>query len=403
MHGAGRKPGTHPILFLPLYLPFSLPAGFASVALGRRLHDGGVDPAAIGALMAALIAPQLTKILWAPLVDTAFTVRGWYAAAAVLSSLALAALGLIPARPSSLPSLVALMLLLSLAATFMSMAAERLMAHATAPDRRGQAGGWSQAGNLLGSAVGGGGGLWMATHLDPPWLASLLLAALPMVCTGALAAVAEPERNSSGLGISASLAEVANDVWSLLRSRPGVATLILFLLPVGSGAASSLVGALASDWRVSADQLAALAGLGSGAASLLGAIAGGYLSDRADRRTSYLLFGFLLAAVALGMAAAPRTPQAFIAFALAYSAAMGMCQAAFVAVTLETIGRGAAATKFSFFAAVSNAPIAYMALLEGWARSRWNAGGMLALEGVLGIGSGLLFLALFGALRPRQA
>ena len=39
----------------------------------------------------------------------------------------------------------------SLTSTFSAMAADSLMAQATAPEERGRAGGWSQAGNLGGS------------------------------------------------------------------------------------------------------------------------------------------------------------------------------------------------------------------------------------------------------------
>ncbi len=128
-------------------------------------------------------------------------------------------------------------------------------------------------------------------------------------------------------------------------------------------------------------------------------MAGGYICDRLDRGTAYVAFGFVLAGVAVAMALAPHTPWLFVGFALAYMAASGLVQAAFAAVTLETIGLGAAATKFSLFAALNNAPFAYMAVIEGWARARWNSGAMLALEGALGAVSGLGFLLVRSAAR----
>jgi len=41
------------------------------------------------------------------------------------------------------------------------MAADSLKAHATAPEEKGRAG-WSYAGNLGGSGLGGGAGMWLA-------------------------------------------------------------------------------------------------------------------------------------------------------------------------------------------------------------------------------------------------
>ena len=402
MDGTGRAPATHPVVFLPLYLPFSLPIGFVSVALARRLHDAGVSTTGIGMLVALMIGIQLIKVLWAPIVDASFGFRRWYAMAAVLSALAIAAIGATPADPASLPALTVLAVVLSIAGSFMGMATEGLMAYATQPDARGRAGGWSQAGNLLGGAVGGGAGLWLATHLHPQWAAGAVLGLIPLTCAGALAFVHAPNRRGPDAPAEPGLVGVAKDAWGMLRSRQGRLTLLLFALPVGCGAAANLVGALAGDWKVSADLLAALAGLGSGTASVVGAIIGGYVCDRLDRKTAYLAFGFLLAAIALGMALAPRTPLMFVAFALAYAAASGLVQAAFAAVTLETIGLGAAATKFTLFAALNNAPFAYMALVEGWAHTRWNAGAMLALEGAMGIGSGLAFIAVVLATRRRR-
>ena len=402
MDGSGRAPATHPVVFLPLYLPFSLPIGFVSVALARRLHDAGVATTGIGVLVALMIGIQLIKVLWAPIVDASFGFRRWYALAAILAGLAIAAIGAEPADAASLPALTALAVVLSIAVSFMGMATEGLMAYATQPGQRGRAGGWSQAGNLLGGAVGGGAGLWLATHLHPQWAAGAVLGLVPVSCIGALAFVRAPSRKGPDAPAQPGLASVAKDAWAMLRSRQGLLTLLLFVLPIGCGAAANLVGAVAGDWKVSADLLAVMTGLGSGAASFLGAIAGGYVCDRLDRKTAYLAFGFALVAIAVGMALAPRTPEMFVVFALAYAAASGLVQAAFAAVTLETIGLGAAATKFTLFAALNNAPFAYMALVDSWARTRWNSGAMLALEGALGIGSGLAFIAVRRATRRRQ-
>jgi hypothetical protein len=69
---------------------------------------------------------------------------------------------------------------------------------------------------------------------------------------------------------------------------------------------------------------------------------------------------------------------------------------------LEAIGKGAAATKYSLFASLSNMPIYYMTNVEGWAHDRWNAAGMLFTEAVLCAVGAALFLALAAWLLPKR-
>ena len=62
-------------------------------------------------------------------------------------------------------------------------------------------------------------------------------------------------------------------------------------------------------------------------------------------------------------------------------------------MTLDAIGLGAAATKYSVFISLSNVPIVYMTALEGWAHAQWGTNGLLYTEAALGIASVLVFCA----------
>ena len=53
------------------------------------------------------------------------------------------------------------------------------------------------------------------------------------------------------------------------------------------------------------------------------------------------------------------------------------------AVVLEAMGLGAAATKYNLFASLSNTPIAYMTLVDGWAHTQGGAGAMLQAEAAI--------------------
>src|ERR1700722_16057974 len=77
-----------------------------------------------------------------------------------------------------------------------------------------------------------------------------------------------------------------------------------------------------------------------------------------------------------------------------YAFSSGLCYAGFSAFVFEAIGKGAAATKYTVYASLSNAPIYYMTIIDGWAHTHYGPRGMLNIEalfGVLGIG---LFLGL---------
>jgi predicted MFS family arabinose efflux permease len=198
------------------------------------------------------------------------------------------------------------------------------------------------------------------------------------------------------------LVAVLKDLWQVARARAGILALLICFLPIGSGAASNLWAAVADDWHASANTVALATGVFSGIVSALGCLAGGYGSDRMDRKTSYALYGLLMAMCTVAMAIAPRTEAMYVVFTLIYAFIQGLTYAGFTAVVLETIGLGAAATKFNVYASLSNMPIAYMTLVDGWAHTRWGAAGLLNVEAAIGVLGIIVFVAVAMAL-PRRA
>jgi PAT family beta-lactamase induction signal transducer AmpG len=92
----------------------------------------------------------------------------------------------------------------------------------------------------------------------------------------------------------------------------------------------------------------------------------------------------------------------YVVFTLAYAFITGLTYAGFSAVVLEAIGLGAAATKYSLFASLSNMPIGYMTAIDGWAGARWGPGGMLHTEAAIAVLAVLVFVAVAAAsTRPR--
>jgi PAT family beta-lactamase induction signal transducer AmpG len=193
------------------------------------------------------------------------------------------------------------------------------------------------------------------------------------------------------------------DVWNTAKSRAGYLALLICFLPIGSGAASNLWASIAGDWHASADTVALVNGVLGGVVSAIGCVIGGYLCDRMDRKFAYALFGVFLSVAALMMAVAARTPAMFVAFTLLYAFVSGFNYASFSAVVLEAIGKGAAATKYNLYASLSNAPIAYLTSIEGFAYGRWHANGLLWADALAGLAAVGLFFAISAATRPRAA
>lgn len=394
----GRK-AAHPIAFLVLYLPFGASSGFGTVTLAYLLHQHGVSVLQVAALIAMNVLPNTWKVLWAPLIDTTLSARRWYAIGIGVTAIAFLVMALTPLRPSSMPLLDGMSFALGLASTVSAMAAERFMAYGTTDAQKGRAGGWSQAGALGGSGLGGGLGLWLVVHTGQPWSAGVALAVLSLVCILMALRIPDPPRTADEHGYVATLKATGRDVVNLGLSRIGLMAIFICLLPLGTGAAANLWSSVAGDWGVGTDEVELVAGVLNGVLTIIGALCGGYVCDRMDRKSAYALFGVISALAAIAMALGPRSPAAFLIFASAYYLALGACFAGYGALTLEAIGRGAAATKYNLISSVANVPILLMVLADGQAQKRFGSGGMLLTEAACAIAAAALYFAVAWATR----
>lgn len=391
-----RRESPHPAVYLVLIVPFGALSGYLTVALAYTLSQAGMSAIKVGALIALSLVPQTWKFLWAPIVDTTLTRKSWYAIGASLSAVGVLAMGAQASDAAHFYLFEAVVFLASLASTFLGMSVESLTTY-TSGARKGQAGGWLQAGNLGGNGLGGGAALWLSQHVTAPWVTGAALGATFLACCLALLFIAEPVNIVEPPGvhrgqvIARRLLEVVRDLWGVLRTRGGYLALLLVFLPLSTSAASNLWSAVAGDWHASAQVVALTNGALGGVIAAVGCLAGGYWCDRFDRKSVYIAYGVLQALCAIAMAIGPRTEAAYAVFTMLYWFVTGLTYAAFSAVTLEAIGLGAAATKYNVFASLSNMPLAYMTVVEGWAHGRWGAGGFLYVEAAVAFASMLVF------------
>ncbi|MBA3464903.1 MAG: MFS transporter [Deltaproteobacteria bacterium] len=413
MSEPGRRP-PHPFLYFLLFLPFGATAGFIAVTIGSLAGKAGLSDTVIAGMIAMNTLPHTWKFLWAPLVDTIWTARGWYISSNLVSSVVIISIGFIPISESTVGLITALVFLNGLSTTFVGMCTESLMARLTPPEGRGAAGGWSQAGNVGGSMVGGFG-LLIANNTDLSWLPSVVVGGALGCCSLALAFVKEPPPPDPRPKFMDSLRSLGVDVHGLLidpkrarkvpqkwmlvlppvflytLSTAGVLSIALCLMPIGSGGAANLFAVIAPDWNATPELVAFANGLMSGGAAIVGSLAGGYLSTKLDKRWAYAIAGVILAVFTIGMAAGPRTPELYVAGVIAYYFGLGMCYATFTAFVLDIIGHSGGATKYNLFASLANMPIYTMALVDGWVATEHGRTTMLWVDGLSGIvGAGLL-------------
>jgi MFS family permease len=380
----------HPWIFLALVTPFGASNGYVTVTLAFVLAAKGLPVAAIAALGALSVFPQTWKVLWAPLVDTTLTPKLWYMIGALGVGLTILAMSLIGQPAKAMPLLSALVVISSLASSLCGMTADSFLAHFDVR-QQGRASGWAQAGNLGGSGVGGGLGLYLAQHVHAGWVSGAALAAMCFACCAALPLVPFVPRVSRP-SVAATFMEVLREVWAVVKSRAGLLVILLMLLPIGSGGIPW--SAVAKEWTVSADTVALAGGLLNGVVSGVAALIGGYVCDVMDRRTAYCLFGVLIAVELVIVAALPRTPDVWVAASLVYAGLVAACYSAYSAVVLEVIGRGAAATKFNLMASISNVPVAVMPLVDGTLHDSHGANAMFYGEAALSVAAAVIFGAI---------
>jgi MFS transporter, PAT family, beta-lactamase induction signal transducer AmpG len=382
-----------------LFVPFGISSGYVTVTLAYLLRDAGISVATIAVIGSLSVWPQTVKMFWAPIVDTIGNPKLWYGIGALTVGLSILMMSVLPMTSAEIPIFIALIVASSVTSTFVSMSTEIFMANTVPPELRGRASGWSQAGNLGGAGLGGGVGLLLAKNVAAQWISGGVLAAACFACWAAMLFVPRLVRTTAALHYWGELKEVAINVWAVARSRVGYLALIIMLLPIGSGGVPW--SAISAEWGAGANMVASVNGLAGGVASMVGALAAGFVCDRMNLKRAYSMFGIFVGLVAVAMIFAPRTPTVFAIGVLGYNAMVGMAYTGYAAIVLEAIGKKSAATNWNLMAALSNAPIALMGMFDGWVHDRFGTNAMLFAE----LAMPALAIALFGifvvATRPR--
>src|SRR5579863_10350189 len=383
--------GPAPWLFGVLILPLGLYMGFIWTTLPFLLSKAGVPVEDIARIAALLQIPPVLMFLWTPVTDVKLRRRTWIVLAAAGAAVCMwVACPLVGA--SHVNSLAALLFLAGMVLALVAAGGGGLMATMLSVSGQSQASAWDMAGNFGGGALGGAILLWLAQRVSLPLvgLAAALLIALP-----ALAAFTVTEAPPAATPwFRGRFGEIKRECLAVLRSPGRRWGVLLLIAPGCTCAAQPLLPALASSYGVDASGVLWTNGVAGGIALAAGSLLGLLIPAQWDRRFTYAGAGVLNALGAISLIAANR-PQVYYWGTLAYLLTAGLCNARYLALALDIVGKDIrdAGTWYTALFSIGNIPIISMIWLEGRMFHRFGTHGLLWTDA----GANLLVFAVVAA------
>ena len=172
----------------------------------------------------------------------------------------------------------------------------------------------------------------------------------------------------------------------MARSRERRWGSLLLISPCATGAAQSLLPAIASHYAVGGSGVMWINGVGGGVALALGALCSTLVPGNWDRRLTSAAAGGTNALAAILLLVANR-PAVYLAGTAFYLATEGLCAARSVALVVEIVGPEArdASTLYSLLNAAVSLPIAYVTWLDGVGFRYFGVHGLLLTDAGLNL------------------
>ncbi|MEX1275994.1 MAG: MFS transporter, partial [Bacteroidota bacterium] len=370
-------PARRNLLFAALYMSEGAPIGFLWWALPTKLRAAGLPIEQITTLTSLLVLPWAFKFLWAPLIDTLrserWTFRSWILTMQLFMGLTL--LPLFWLDFASDFSWIAFFLIAhAVCAATQDVSIDALCISVTVHHDRGAINGWMQAGMLSSRALLGGGALVLSSHVGDQWVIALLIAViwLPSVL---LLASREPQ---AAIPFGSAGGTRGREFLSLLKTilRQRITWFgLLFAALAGAGfeAVGAVAGPFLLDRGVASSEVGWFFLLPVIVCMSGGALAGGYLSDRFQRRRVVAVFIVLMAVVITALAGAdvlldaPSSISLMVLLGVLY-VSIGLFTSSSYALLMDVSHPRLAATQFSAFMGATN-------LCESW--SAFAIGGLV--------------------------
>jgi len=373
------RPWPTPWLFSLLILPLGIVVvGFNFTALPLLLAQTGVPVDRIASISSIINLPGVIGFLIAPVVDIKFRRRTWLAIATFGTALS-ACLYFPVIGASHLILMTALIFAGGLITFLVAAACGGLIVKTLSESAQSKAAAWIMAGQLGGGALGAALILWLAARV-PIAIVGLFIAAL-VALPGLLAFIVPEPLPEPSAWFHGRLAQIGKELWSVVRSPERRWGTLLLLAPGGTGAAQSLLPAVASHYGVGTSGVMWMNGIGGGVMLALGCLSGALIPGDWDRRLTYAAAGMTNALAAIVLLAANR-PSIYLAGTAFYLVTEGLCWARSTALMVEIVGVETrdASTLYSVLNAIVTIPLLYMIKLDGFGFSKFGTHGLLWMD-----------------------
>ncbi len=374
----GNKAGRRFFAFI-FYFAEGAPIGFIWWGMPTLLRKNGEDVDVIGAFIAALTLPWVFKFLWAPLIDILrnkrFGYSKWIGWSQTFMCLSLVPLLFIPLAGNTLAWGV-LLFIHSLCAATQDVAIDAMIIKVVAEKEKGLLNGFMQAGMLTGRSLFGGGALLLLNELGLPMIIGLMI----MVIFGIsllLVFVKEPRQSFSD---KPQLKTFTTRLRSAFGSLNTWYTIGFALTGAAAfEAVGALSGPLLTDKGLSVEKIGFFFSVPAVASMLAGSLAGGYISDRFQRKKAITLFllGSVITTILLSTAdiVAPTLLPLFhtVLISVIYFFT-GMFTSSSYALFMEASDPDIGATQFSTFMAATNGCEAWVVAAAGMVAASYGYG-----------------------------
>ena len=384
------------------YLPFGFYTGFLSTALPLLLTARGVTLDRVAVITFVAMLPTFSSFVITPVVDCGIPRKTWALLLGLVTALSIGgAAFLLDARHQV--GLMVVMVVGSLSAQMYGSTMGGLIPSLVEERQQGSVSGWLNVAYLSGAALFGMVGIF-ALQQWSAMAAAALLACLVMAPVVVLQVLGDEERVPRPARDVVAVGSLVREIWTLLTTRASLLGFLVFMVPSAAFAAQNLFSGLGREYGASDSQTAWMTGAGVAIACSVGALLGGWLCNRYNRKVLVVGPGMASAIATLGMAFGPRTWWVFLAGVLFYNVMAGINYAAVSALAFEIMGVKSplAATQYAMMMASCNVAIEFAVWADGRGYHRGGAVGMLCTDAAVCLVCGSFLMVVLWRIARRK-
>ena len=221
---------------------------------------------------------QIWRFLWGPVVDISLSLHKWFWIDMLASVASLLLICFIPLTVKGAALISLIVFVSQVAATIALLPINGFIAKSIRENKKGVASGWYQAGGLAGTGLGGGAGLWLATHFSIFISGTVLCIVSILFALGIF--LIKDIQHVKETTILKEIKIMGKDIFAIIKIPVALFVMILIIMPIGCGAMANLWSAVAKDWKTGVDTVVLVAGLLTGVVSAIGCVVGALIADK---------------------------------------------------------------------------------------------------------------------------